>query len=121
VDALSCSRCGAACDLNDNFCRRCGHDLSLALPALRPPSLPARPRTIPPSLVGSVAVLALGTGLEWLARRAAGTAARAAGRALVGGGQERTVARPRRSDGNAAPDAIDVDEVLYIRKVQLRR
>lgn len=116
VDSPSCSRCDAARDLADNFCRRCGRQFTVNLPAVRPPLLPVRARTIPPSLVGSVAVLALGTGLEWLARRVAGSAARAAGRALV-----------ERSPGSAVAqresptDALTVDEVLYVRKVQLRR
>jgi hypothetical protein len=115
VEAISCGRCGAKRDTNDNFCRRCGHQLTVNLPAVRSPNLPAVRRAIPPSLVGSVAVLAVGTGIEWLARRMAGSAARAAGRALIG--QERPLApapSPRLDD-------VTVDEVLYVRKVQLRR
>jgi hypothetical protein len=98
--------------MDDNFCRRCGHQFTVNLPALRAPSLPVPSRSIPPSLVGSVAVLAVGTGLEWLARRLANNAARAAGRALVG-----KAAEPQR-----APDEdVTISEILYVRKVQLRR
>lgn len=70
---------------------------------------------LPPSLIGSVAVLAVGTSLEWLARRMVGSAARAAGRALVGA-EAKVATKP-------APqkDDVTIDEVLYIRKVQLRR
>jgi hypothetical protein len=86
------------------------------LPSVRQVNLPAVKRgTLPAPLVGSVAVLAVGTGLEWLARRMVGSAARAAGRALIG--QEAApVAKP-------APrsDDVTVDEFLYVRKVQLRR
>ena len=66
-----------------------------------------------------MAVLAVGTGLEWLARRMAGTAAKAAGKALIGAAD-----RPRTpATKQSAPsdDTVTVDEVLYIRKVQLRR
>jgi len=132
VDPLRCGRCDTPRDIGDNFCRRCGHQLTVNLPALsraegpalsrvegpavRPSRLPAARRAIPPSLIGSVAVLALGTGLEWLARRAAGSAAKAAGRALVSS-QERLPARP----SSTPPRDVSVDEVLYVRKVQLRR
>ena len=115
MEAISCGRCGAKRDTNDSFCRRCGHQLTVNLPAVRSQNLPAVRRSLPPSLVGSVAVLAVGTGIEWLARRMAGSAARAAGRALIG--QDRAIVptpAPR-------PDLVTVDEVLYVRKVQLRR
>jgi hypothetical protein len=62
-----------------------------------------------------MAVLAVGTGLEWLARRMVGSAARAAGRALIGDESAPTAKpAPRRDD-------VTVDEILYVRKVQLRR
>jgi hypothetical protein len=61
-------------------------------------------------------VLAVGTGLEWLARRMAGSAARAAGRALVGADRTPSTKPAPRPDGD-----VTVDEVLYVRKVQLRR
>jgi hypothetical protein len=73
-------------------------------------------RAIPPSLVGSVAVLAVGTGIEWLARRMAGTAARAAGRALIGG--ERPSLPAHRSRDTRT---VTIDEVVYVRKVEVRR
>jgi hypothetical protein len=116
VEAITCGRCSARRDTGDNFCRGCGHQFTVNLPAVQPRNLPALRRGLPPSLVGSVAVLAVGTGIEWLARRMAGSAARAAGRALVG--QDRSLTpspRPPR------PDDVTVDEVLYVRKVQLRR
>jgi hypothetical protein len=100
--------------MDDNFCRHCGHQFTVNLPTVRPQTLPVRARSIPPSLVGSVAVLAVGTGLEWLARRLAKSTARAAGKALVA-----------RADGThasrRAPDDVTINEVLYVRKVQLRR
>jgi hypothetical protein len=116
VEALTCGRCGAERDTSDNYCRRCGHQLTVNLPAVRARNLPAVRRSLPPSLVGSVAVLAVGTGIEWLARRMAGSAARAAGKALVG--QERPITPARHTP---RPDEVTVDEVLYVRKVQLRR
>ncbi len=115
MSSLSCSRCGAARELADNYCRRCGRRLTVELPAVSQPRLPARAQTIPPSLVGSVAVLALGTGIEWLARRLAGNVARGAGRALVGQAK-----RPERSA--AAGDApATVEELVYLRRVRLHR
>lgn len=90
------------------------------LPAVRSERLPSVRSGIPPSLVGSVAVLAVGTGLEWLARRLAGTTARAAGRALIARDRSSDTNRPalRRDDDL---DDVTVDEVLYVRKIQLRR
>ena len=80
----------------------------------RAAALPQRSHALPPSLVGSVAVLALGTGLEWMARRLMGSAARAAGRAVTTGGDQ----RPSRAQ--PATEAT-IDEFVYVRKVQLRR
>ena len=122
MDPLTCSRCGAAREASDNFCRRCGHQLTVTLPALsrvegpalRAPGLPVPSRAIPASLIGSVAVLAIGTGVEWLARRAAGGAVRAAGRALVPALGRRPARQKQQGD-------VSVDELLYVRKVQLRR
>ena len=115
MTAPYCGRCGNDCDSDDNFCRRCGHQLTVTLPVVRRPNLPAA-RTqpsIPPSLVGSMAVLAVGTGLEWLARRVANNAVRA----LVTRGPTQ-----RKSKQVQAPaSSMTVEEVLYVRKVQLRR
>ena len=72
---LRCGRCEFPRETNDNFCRRCGHQFTVNLPAVRSVGLPQvqRSSAIPPTLIGSVAVLALGTGAEWLARRLAGS------------------------------------------------
>ncbi len=86
MDNPNCNRCGAARDVSDNFCRKCGSQLTAAtLPAIRPPTqvIQARPVSIPPSVMRGVAILALSTGAEWLRRRLAGNAASAAGRSLV--------------------------------------
>ena len=86
-------RCGAPHEAGDNFCRRCGHALTISLPRrLNIEAAGSARDAMPPSLIGSVAVLAMGTGLEWLARRSWRSAARAAGRALVPG---RSAPRPR--------------------------
>ena len=115
VTSLHCTRCGLAREIDDNFCRRCGHQFTANLPVVQTPNLlPVKARAIPPSLVGSVAVLAVGTGIEWLARRLAKTAAIAAGRALVGQSGQPAARR-------TAPDDVTVNEMLYVRKVQLRR
>jgi hypothetical protein len=102
-------------EVSDNFCRRCGRGLRAGLPVVRPaPALPQRSSgALPPSLVGSVAVLALGTGLEWVARRVFGSAARAAGRALIPGSDQRIAKTPQAE--------ATIDEFVYVRKVQLRR
>ncbi|MPZ50677.1 MAG: hypothetical protein GEU75_15495 [Dehalococcoidia bacterium] len=128
MELLRCSRCNAPRDTADNFCRRCGHQLTVevsaaaaSVPALRSSQLPVRSQALPRSLMGSVAVLAIGTGVEWLARRFAGNAARAAsraaGRALVGQEQLPSRSKPR----SASPDSVSVDEFIYVRKVELRR
>jgi hypothetical protein len=116
MNAPRCSRCGAARDLQDNFCRACGHQFTVNLPARSAATLPVKASPLPPSLIGGVAVLALSTGLEWMMRRMANSAVQRAGRALVGTAPQRPV-RARRQ----TPDDVTVDEVLYVRKVQLRR
>ena len=115
--ALQCASCGASRDPQDNFCRRCGRQITVNLPAIQERALPVESRGIPPSLIGSVAVLAIGTGLEWVARRMAVGAARAAGRALV----SKTEPRSERSRATVNNEAAMIDEVLYIRQVHLRR
>ncbi len=118
VDVVNCGHCGVRRGVGDNFCRACGHQFTVNLPAVRESRLPALGRGgLPPSLVGSVAVLAVGTSLEWLARRMVGSAARAAGRALIGADRS----EPSKPRPVPRPDDVTVDEVLYIRKVQLRR
>ena len=90
------------------------------LPVVSNVNLPQRQeqRGLPPSLVGSVALLALGTGAEWLARRLASTAVRSATKAVLG----RTLAPSNnKKSALASPRDVTVDEVVYIRKVQLRR
>jgi len=116
VSTRICSRCGAPRELDDNYCRRCGRQLTVELPAITQSRLPARSQPIPPSLVGSVAVLALGTGIEWLARRLAGSAARAAGRALVGQDRQVSPAGPPQP-----PPVETTEELVYLRRVRLRR
>ena len=119
MNDLRCGRCEFPRDTNDNFCRRCGHQFTVNLPAVRSVGLPRvqRSRAIPPSLVGSVAVLALGTGAEWLARRFAGSATRAVARKVFGGNPTQVPAKAQ----PPAPRDVTVDEVLYVRKVSLRR
>ena len=90
------------------------------LPVVHNVNLPERreQRGLPLGIVGSVALLALGTGAEWLARRLANTAVRSATKAVLG----RTlgpVNQPK--SALTTPKDVTVDEVLYIRKVQLRR
>jgi hypothetical protein len=73
---------------------------------------------LPRSVVRSVAVLAVGTGLELVTRRLMGSAAKTAGRALAGGILPRPARRTAKSD---APAEVTIDELVYVRKVSLRR
>ena len=92
----------------------------MRLPAVTHPTAVARrSRALPRSLVGSVAVLALGTGLEWAARRVMGSAAKAAGRALVSRGDGSSV--PRETQSLPSPTETTIEELIYLRKVAVRR
>ena len=110
--------------MSDNFCRKCGHQLTIdqvtvrssAKPATSFQQMPTVTVPIPPAVIRGAAMLALGTGVEWMLRRMAGNAARAAGRSLVPGGGSVPAKHL-----NAGPREATVDEVLYVRKVQLRR
>jgi hypothetical protein len=94
----------------------------VTLPAVRETRLPAETRAIPPALVGSVAALAAGTALEWLARRLASNAAKgvakAAGRALTRSATGQQVRAPVAQDDGGA---VVVREFFYLRRVDLRR
>jgi hypothetical protein len=121
VETPNCNRCGAVRETSDNFCRKCGHQLTIDLPAVRPTGAvqPVKPLAIsvpiPPAVVRGVAVLALSTGVEWMLRRMAGNAAKAAGRSLIpGAGSSKQLKA-------GEPRQVTIDEVLYVRKVQLRR
>jgi hypothetical protein len=118
MNGLRCPSCSAPRDTSDNYCRRCGHQITIDLPAVRTSaSLPAERRAnLQPSLLGSVAVLAVGTGLELIARRLAGNAARAAGRTLVPRAKS-----PPPAKVTPPSDTVTVDEVVYVRQVRLRR
>lgn len=109
-----CDRCGATRDSTDNFCRRCGHSLNTRLPAVTRPAAVTRRQFLPAPLVGSLALLALGTGAEWLARRLAVSAARSASSALLSLAQ-----RPRQR--RLPQQTAVVDEILYVRKIEVRR
>jgi hypothetical protein len=119
VEVLHCQRCNAPHEAGDNFCRRCGNRV-VALPAVRPATaVTRRPPNLAPSLVGSVAVLALGTGLEWVARRLMAGATRSAGRALVSSEKPpRNAVQPMTRQ---ELPTTTIDEIVYVRKVQLRR
>jgi hypothetical protein len=100
----------------------CGGQLTIdinPMPAVRPAAavVPARPVSIPPAVVRGVALLAVSTGVEWALRRMAGNAARSAVRSLIPGASS-AVSRPAKAEG---PREVSVDEILYVRKVQLRR
>lgn len=121
MDTPNCNRCGTVRDTTDNFCRKCGHQLTIDVPAVRPvtavqPTANPINVSIPPSVVRGVAVLALSTGVEWMLRRMAGNAAKAAGRSLIPG-----TGTPAKQLKDGGPREVTVDEFLYVRKVQLRR
>jgi hypothetical protein len=119
VNDLRCPSCHAPRETDDNFCRRCGRQITVNLPVERASNLPTETSGgIPASLVGSVAVLAIGTGLEGLARRMAGSAARGAARA-AGLALVRRDQAPVKTQ--AEVPAVVVKEFFYVREVELRR
>ena len=124
MSPFRCHNCGAARGVEDNFCRRCGKQITVNLPAIRSQSLPtgqaglpAVRGSLPPTVLRGLAALAIGTGLEWAARRLASNATRGITRALI---QREPTKKPKASNGGSA-DAVAIDEVVYIRQVHLRR
>jgi hypothetical protein len=110
MNDLRCGRCNLSRETQDNFCRRCGHQFTVNLPAVTQVNLPAvrrRNRTIPLPLVGSMAVLALGTTAEWAARRLAGSATRALARGVLAGNSK----TPTKAQPPATQD-VTVDEII---------
>ena len=65
-------------------------------------------------------MLAIGTGIEWLARRLAGSAARGAARAAGRALTKREQSPVKAATQDDSP-AVVVKEVLYVRQVNLRR
>jgi hypothetical protein len=119
MPAIICGRCATVCDQDDNFCKRCGMALSdEQLPLKREQHLPAvsRPR-VRAAVVRAVAVVAVGTLTEIMARRVA----REAGR--------RVASAVRLPIGRKQPKALRlvddgpqvVSDTVFIRRIQVRR
>ena len=67
-----CGRCEAVCEIDDNFCRKCGLSLRVSenLPSVRPNLLPAiRQPSVPAVVVRGAAFVAAGKIAEIIARR----------------------------------------------------
>ncbi len=72
LESLECSRCEAACEVDDNFCRQCGLSLRVSenLPSVRANRLPAiRQPSVPSVVARGAAVVAAGKIAEIIARR----------------------------------------------------
>jgi hypothetical protein len=114
-----CPRCERLCDLDDNFCRRCGLALSeQRLPSVRKASLPARWQ---PQFRGVVvrgaAYLAAGAIARRLLRA---VASRALGRARPQPPARVAKGEVVSANGGTA-DAQLVSETFLLRRVRIRR
>ena len=72
LDPVACGRCEAVCEVDDNFCRKCGLSLrvSESLPSVRSSSLPIiRQPSVPAVVVRGAAFVAAGKIAEIIARR----------------------------------------------------
>ena len=113
-----CSRCAAAYDADDNFCRHCGLTLTEALlPSVRQPAMPAvwQPRLRGAVVRGAVYIAAGALGRRLiiaLARRALGPSARPSLPA------KRTVAQ---IDEPLGEDTQLVSETFLLRRIRIRR
>jgi hypothetical protein len=77
---------------------------------------------VPASLVGSVAVLALGTSLEWIARKFGGAAAKGAAKGAARAIVSQALSPAKQTSPPPAPLEPDaVDELVYIRRTRIRR
>ncbi len=117
--ALICGRCTTVCDLDDNFCKRCGMPLSDGqLPLKREQRLPDvwRPR-VPAVVVRAATVVAVGTLTEIIARRLAREAGQRVANVVrlpIGRGKPKVVSQ--RIDEDAG--AQFVSDTVFIRRIR---
>ncbi len=72
LEPVACGRCEAVCEIEDNFCRKCGLSLRVSenLPSVRSSSLPViRQPSVPAIVVRGAAFVAAGKIAEIIARR----------------------------------------------------
>lgn len=116
---IICGRCATVCDLDDNFCKRCGMALSdEQLPLKREQHLPDvwRPR-VSAVAVRAAAVVVVGTLTEIMARRLAREAGRRVANVVqLPIGRQKT--KVLRRDDN---EPQVVTDTVFIRRIQMRR
>jgi predicted amidophosphoribosyltransferase len=121
LDTVACGRCASPCDLDDNFCRRCGLALGEArLPSVRSqPSLPAvwQPRLRAVVMKGA-AFIAAGTLAEVLVRRMVRRALAPLTGSRSSNGKKRAQLVP---SYDTTDDAQVVSETFLMRHIRIRR
>ncbi|MCK9518430.1 MAG: hypothetical protein M0R74_05285 [Dehalococcoidia bacterium] len=134
VTSAACPDCGAAYELTDNYCRRCGMYLAAARPST---SLTAehQARALEPVRAGlpvpvkrAATALAIGTALQIGVGLAGKYLAGQAAKGAVTSATKQAVARPRgREVANAVDqhpepsEATAISETVLIRRVWVRR
>jgi hypothetical protein len=120
LDSTICARCEFACDLDDNFCRRCGLALGEArLPSVRQAGLPAvwQPRLRAVAIKGA-AFIAAGAVAEMMARRMVRRALAPLAGVRPPNGRQRVQVVPSRTE---LDDAQVVSETFLMRHIRIRR
>jgi len=119
-ETLICGRCATVCDVDDNFCRRCGMALQDSqLPSVRNGrALPVawRPR-VPAVVMKGAAFIAAGTLAELVIRRAVRRAFGQAGRLPASKARGELAGR----DGGLPEETQLLSEMFLLRRVRIRR
>ncbi len=116
-----CGRCEAVCEIDDNFCRKCGLSLRVSenLPSVRSNLLPAiRQPSVPAVVVRGAAFVAAGKIAEIIARRMVRRAFQR------GNGSKNLPATAKQGEVVArdeTPQTTVISETLLTRRIHFRR
>ncbi len=121
LEPAVCGRCDAVCELDDNFCRKCGLSLRVSenLPSVRPSFLPViRQPSVQAVVVRGAAFVAAGKLAEIIARRMVRSVFQR------GNGSKNLPATAKQGEvvpRDETPETTVISETLLTRRIHFRR